>query len=92
MNLRSLLIDAMYLSLEDLILIINHHVESADYAIVKQRFKKNLETNQVVKIYFRCDREEKSNDKSHEQKRKHSFTRLVNCLFFCFALNKADVS
>jgi hemerythrin-like domain-containing protein len=92
MNLRSSLIDAMYLSLEAFILTINQHVESEDYAVVKQRFKKNLKTDQVVKIYLRCDREEKSNDKSHEQKRKHSFTRLVNCLFFCFVLNKADVN
>jgi hypothetical protein len=92
MNLRSSLIDAMYLSLEELILTVNHHVESEDYAVVKQRFKKSLKTNQVVKIYLRCDREDKSNDKSHEQKRKHSATRLVNCLFFCLTLNKADVS
>jgi hypothetical protein len=82
----------MYLSLEALILTINQHVESEDYAVVKQRFKKSLKTDQVVKIYLRCDREEKSNDKLHEQKRKHSFTRLVNCFFFCFALNKADVN
>jgi hypothetical protein len=36
MNLRSSLIDAMYLALEDLILTVNHHVESEDYAVVKQ--------------------------------------------------------
>ncbi len=82
----------MYFSLEALILTVNQHVESEDYAVVKQRFKKSFKTNQIVKIYLRCDREEKSNDKSHEQKRKHSSTRLVNCLFFCFALNKVDVS
>ncbi len=91
MNLKSSLIDTMYFSLEELILTMNHHVESEDYAIVKQRFKKSLKTDRVVKIYLRCDREEKSNDKSHEKKRKHSFTRLVNCFFFCFVLNKADV-
>ncbi len=91
MNLRSSLIDATYLSHEELILTINHHVESEDYAVVKQRFKKSFKTDQVVKIYLRCDREEKSNDKSHEKKRKHSFTCLVNCSFFCFALNKVDV-
>ncbi len=92
MNLRSSFIDAMYLSLEELILTINHHVECEDYAVVKQRFKKSLKTNLIVKIYLRCDREEKSNEKSHEKKRKHSFTRLVNCFFSCFALNKVDVN
>jgi hypothetical protein len=82
----------MYLSLEEFILTVNHHVESEDYAVVKQQFKKSLKIDQIVKIYLRCDRDEKSNHKSHEQKRKHSATRLVNCFFFCFALNKADVS
>jgi hypothetical protein len=89
MNLRFSLINAMYLSLEKLMLTINHHVESKDYAVVKQRFKKNLKTNQVVKIYLRCDREEKLNDKSHEKKRKHSLTRLVNCFFFLFCLEQS---
>ncbi len=84
MNLRSSFIDAMYLSLEELILTVNHHVEFEDYAVVKQRFKKSFKTDEVMKIYLRCDREEKSNDKSHEKKRKHSFTRLVNCFFFFF--------
>jgi hypothetical protein len=56
----------MYLSLEDLIVAVNRHVESQDYAVVKQRIKKNLKTDQVVKIYLRCDREEKSKLKSHE--------------------------
>ncbi len=81
----------MYFSLEEFILTVNQHVESEDYAIVKQRFKKNFKINQVIKIYLRCDREKKSNDKFHEKKRKHSFTRFVNCFFFCFVLNKADV-
>ncbi len=92
MNLRFLFIDAMYLTLEDLIVTINNHVESQDYAIVKQRIKKNFKINQVVKTYLRCDREEKSKNKSHEQKRKHSVTRLVKCSFSCFVLNKADVN
>ncbi len=91
MNLSSSLINAVYLSLEELILTIHHHVESEDYAVVKQRFKKGIKTNKVVNIYLRCDREKKSNDKSHEKKRKHLFTSFVNCFFFCFVLNKADV-
>ncbi len=82
----------MYFSLENLIVSINRHVESQDYAVVKQRIKKNFKINQVVKIYFRCDREEKSKLKSHEQKRKHSFTRLMKCSFSCFVLNKVDVN
>ncbi len=92
MNLRSSLTDAMYFSLEALILTVNTHVESQDYAVVKQRIKKNLKIDQMIKIYLRCDREEKSKLKSHEQKRKHSFTRLMKCSFSCFALNKIDVS
>ncbi len=92
MNLRSSLTDAMYLSLEALILTVNTHVGSQDDAVVKQRIKKNLKIDQVIKIYLRCDREEKSKLKSHEQKRKHSFIRLVKCSFSCFALNKIDVS
>jgi hypothetical protein len=82
----------MYLSLEILIIAVNNHAESQDYAVVKQRIKKNLKIDQVIKIYLRCDREEKSKLKFHEQKRKHSFTRLVKCSFSCFALNKVDVS
>ncbi len=92
MNLRSSLTDAMYLSLEDLIVTVNNHVESQDYAIVKQWIKKNLKIDQMIKTYLRCDREEKSKLKSHEQKRKHSFTRLVKCSFSCFVLNKISVS
>jgi hypothetical protein len=42
MNLRFSFIDAMYLSLEVLILTVNIHVESQDYVVVKQRIKKNL--------------------------------------------------
>ncbi len=68
MNLKYLLINAMYFSLEELILIINHYVEFENYVIVKQRFKKSLKTNRVVKIYLRCDHEKKSNDKSREKK------------------------
>jgi hypothetical protein len=92
MNLRSSLTDAVYLSLEALILAVNIHVESQGYAVVKQRIKKNFKIDQVIKIYLRCDREEKSELKSHEQKRKHSSIRLVKCSFSCFALNKIDVS
>ncbi len=73
MNLRSSFIDAMYLSLEELILTVNHHVELEDYAVVKQRFKKSFKTDEVMKIYLRCDREKKSNDKFHE---KSENTRL----------------
>jgi hypothetical protein len=46
----------------------------------------------MIKIYLRCNREEKSKLKFHEQKRKHSFIRLVKCSFSCFALNKIDVN
>jgi hypothetical protein len=91
MNLRSSPIDAVYLSLEELILAVNHHAESEGYAVVKQRSKKSPKTDQVVKVYLRCDRGGKPDDKSHEQKRKHSATRLVDCPFSCFALDKADV-
>ncbi len=92
MNLRSSSINAMYFTLEDFIVIINNHVESQDYAIVKQWIKKNLKIDQIVKTYLRCDREKKSKNKFHEQKRKHSATRLVKCLFSCFVLNKVDIS
>ncbi len=44
-NLSTSLIDAMYLSLEELILVVNQHVESEGYAVVKQQFKKSLKTN-----------------------------------------------
>jgi hypothetical protein len=92
MNLRSSLTDAMYLSLEDLIVTVNTYVESQDYAVVKQRIKKNLKIDQMIKIYLRCDREEKSKLKSHKQKRKYLFIRLMKCSFSCFALNKIDVN
>jgi hypothetical protein len=92
MDLRSSLTDAVYLSLEALILAVNTHVGPQGYAVVKQRIKKNPKIDQVIKIYLRCDRGGKPKLKSHEQKRKHSSTRLVKCSFSCFALDKIDVS
>jgi hypothetical protein len=85
-------INAMYLSFEAFILTINNHVESQNYAVAKQRIKKNFKIDQMIKIYFCCDRKEKSKLKSHEQKQKHSFIRLIKCSFSCFALNKVDMS
>ncbi len=46
----------------------------------------------IFKIYLSCDREEKSKSKEHERKRKHSFIKLIDCSFFCFALNKTNVN
>ncbi len=42
MKLSFSLVDAMYFSLEELILTVYYHVEFEDYAVVKQRFKKSL--------------------------------------------------
>ncbi len=77
MNLKYSFIDAMYFTFKDLIVTINNYVEFQDYAVIKQRVKKNFKIDQVVKTYFRCDREEKSKNKFHEQKRKHSVTCLI---------------
>ena len=43
-----------------------------------------------MKAYFRCDRGGKIENKKHDRKRKHTATRLIDCLFSCFAVNKVN--
>ncbi len=92
MNLLSFLIIEVYFNLENLIVALNTHADAQNYVVVKQRTKKNSKTNQMMKTYFRCDRENKSENVEHDRKKKHSFTRLMNCFFFCFDVNKINLS
>ena len=82
--------DQYYYSLEQLTASINIFAGSQDYAIVKQRTKKHPKTDRVVKAYFRCDRGGKPEDKEHDRKRKHTATRLIDCPFSCFAVDKVN--
>lgn len=91
MELQSPPTDQIYLSLSDLTTALNTFAGSQGYAVVKQRTKKNPKTDEVVKAYFRCDRGGKPEDKEHGRKRKHAATRLIDCPFSCFALDKKDV-
>ncbi len=92
MNLLSFLIIEVYFNLENLIVALNTHVDTQSYVVVKQRTKKNSKTNQMMKTYFRCDREDKSKNVEHDRKKKHFFTRLMNCFFFCFDVNKINLN
>ena len=80
-----------YTSLEALITALNTHAAAQGYAVVKQRTKKNPKSASIFKAYFRCDRGGKPENKAHAQKRKHSGTRLIDCPFTCFALDKMNV-
>lgn len=91
MELQSPFIIGIYFFLEELTKALNSFAGFQGYAIVKQRTKKNSKTNEVFKVYFRCDRGGKSEDIEHGRKRKHAAIRLIDCPFSCFALNKVDV-
>ena len=77
---------------DELITFFNTFVDSQNYVVVKQRTKKHFKINEIMKIYFRCDRENKSKNIKHDYKRIHVSNRLIECPFFCFALNKVNVS
>lgn len=92
MDLQSLFIIDTYFSHDELIDALNAFADSQGYAVVKQQTKKSLKINEIVKIYFCCDRDGKSKDIEQDRKRKHIVNRLIKCLFSCFALNKVNVS
>lgn len=92
MKLQSFFIIETYFFFEKLHEAFNFFAEFQNYAVVKQRTKKNFKTNEIFKIYFRCDRGDKPKDIKHDRKRKYAVIRLIDCSFFCFALNKVDVS
>ena len=79
-----------YVSLDLLVSALNAHAGAQGYAVVKQRTKTRPKTGMVVKAYFRCDRGGKPEKLGYERKRKHSTTRLIDCLFSCFASYKQD--
>ena len=80
-----------YFSLDELTASLNTYAGSQGYAVVKQRTKKNPKTNEVMKAYFRCDRGGKPENRKHDRKRVHATSRLIDCPFSCFALNKVNV-
>lgn len=81
MELQPPLIIENYFFFEKLIQVFNFFAEFQDYAMIKQRTKKNPKINEIFKIYFRCDRCDKPKNIKHDRKQKHTAIRLINCFF-----------
>lgn len=70
-----------YFFFEKLTVVFNIYANFQNYVVVKQRIKKNFKTNQIVKTYFCCDRDNKSENVKNNQKQKHAATCLIDCFF-----------
>jgi hypothetical protein len=78
-------------TLKDLILRVNEHVESRDYAVVLSRIKK-FKLQVTRKVWLICDRESKIRE-SQDQKRHHINSKVVKCSFFLIVKrdNESDI-
>ncbi len=75
--------DQFFESLKTLILRVNEHAESREYAITLLRTKKSkLEI--IRKAWIICDRDKKITE-SREQERRHYTSRQIECFFFLIA-------
>ncbi len=90
MQLISLFEESIFENLKDLIRFVNTHADFQNYAIVIARFKISKKDIKH-KIFLRCDREEKSLD-SLDRKRRHTNTRLIQCLFSIIAKLNLDIN
>ncbi len=80
MMLASSLEDRTFDDLKDLILYLNQHADSEDYAIVLKRTKKSkLEI--ISKTWIICDRDRKFHE-STNQNRRHEDSKHIECFFF----------
>ncbi len=75
-------------SLKNLILKINEHAESRDYAIVMSRIKK-FKLSIRRKTWLVCDRDRKSNE-SRDQNRRHIASRRIQCSFFVVVIREEN--
>jgi hypothetical protein len=90
-SLTSLQEEQFFKTLKDLILRVNKHVKSRDYAFVLSRIKK-FKLQVTRKVWLICDRESKIR-KSQNQKRRHINSRIVKCSFFLIVKrdNESDI-
>ena len=81
--------NATYQSLEELVSALQKDVSTHGFVVVKARTKKNPRTGDVEVCYFRCDRGGKVK-KPSGQRRKHTTTRLMDCLWSGYARYKPE--
>jgi hypothetical protein len=78
MKLALLDIVDVYSILEKLIVAINQHASTQEYAVIKKRTKKSMKEI-LRKAMLRCDKGEVA--KSQEFDKKETLTRLCDCSF-----------
>ncbi len=74
--------ESVYLSLDNLIKVINKHAETKNYAVVKDR-SKQFKKNVLIKTFVRCDIYDKT--KFVDNRRRITFSRKKNCDFTVIA-------
>jgi hypothetical protein len=75
--------DRTFDDLKDLLLYLNQHADSEDYAIVLKRTKK-FKLQVTCKTWIICDRNKKSHERAEEH-RRHDSSRHIKCSFFIIA-------
>ncbi len=80
MSLLSSSNEQIFESLKNLMLRVNEHAVSKDYAVMLLRTKKfKLEVKR--KVWIICDRDERLRE-ARDEKRRHTINRCIECLFF----------
>jgi hypothetical protein len=75
--------DRIFDNLKNLLLYINQHVNSEDYAIVLKRTKK-FKLQVTCKTWIICDRDKKFHERAEEH-RRHDSNKHIKCFFFIIA-------
>ncbi len=83
MMLASSFEDRIFDDLKDLLLYLNQHADSEDYAIVLKRTKKS-KLQVTCKAWIICDRDRKSHERAEEH-RRHDSSKHIECSFFIIA-------
>ncbi len=83
MMLASSFEDCTFDDLKDLLLYLNQHVDSEDYAIVLKRTKK-FKLQITCKTWIICDRNKKFHERAKEHRRYDS-NKHIKCSFFIIA-------
>jgi hypothetical protein len=82
--------DRTFDDLKDLLLYLNQHADSEDYAIVLKRTKK-FKLQVTCKTWIICDQNRKSHERAEEH-RRHDSNKHIKCFFFIIArLNDENV-
>jgi CO dehydrogenase nickel-insertion accessory protein CooC1 len=75
--------DRTFDDLKDLLLYLNQHADSEDYAIVLKRTKK-FKLQVTCKTWIICDRDKKSHERA-EKHRRHDSNKHIKYSFFIIA-------